>query len=321
MKFFDGYDVEHTLSMQRCIQLMEDAFTELSDGGAIQVLRTAVRLDGGNIMGVMPAASPSKQVAGTKIISIFQGNFNKGLPSHMGIVVVIETETGFVKGIVDGESVTGIRTAAVSAVATKLLARKDAKTIAFLGSGLQARKHLEAIRLVRPIESVTVWDINAESAERFAKAMTEQYGIPVTICSTSTEAVKDADIICAVTSAKQPVLFGADLKPGVHINAVGACTARDRELDTECLVKGRLFGDSVDSVNNEAGDYLIPLNEGAITADKFESTIGDVLTGRAQGRRSDSEITIFEALGLAIEDLFAADFVIDYCEKQKEVTE
>jgi ornithine cyclodeaminase len=223
--------------------------------------------------------------------------------------LVFETFTGQLVAAADGDAVTAIRTAAVSAVATELLSNKNAETLALLGSGRQARKHLEAIRLIRNIKKAFVWDIDTKSAIRYAAEMGEKFHLPVEVCQTSGEAVRGADIICTVTSSKEPVLFGKDVKDGAHINAVGACSANVRELDTETLVKGKVYADRMESILNEAGDFLIPLGSGAIGKEKIAGELGDALLGKIEGRRNTEEITIFEALGLAVYDLAAVDYL------------
>jgi len=311
MIFIDGKQVEALLDMESCIGLMRETLVDLAEGRALQVLRMLLPLEGGNLLGVMPGAILPKNVAGTKVISVFPGNFQRGLPSHQGVVLLFETLTGELKAIVDGESVTAIRTAAASAVATDLLARKDAATLAVIGSGLQARTHLEALLLVRDIHTVYVWDIDAGSAQRYAAEMSEKYRIAVIVCESSSQAVKEADIICTVTAAREPVVFGSSIKPGAHINAVGACSASARELDTEALANARIYADRMESLLNEAGDFIIPFNQGAITKEIIAGELGDALAGKIAGRLNDSEITIFESLGIAVYDVAAADYVFD----------
>jgi ornithine cyclodeaminase len=311
LNFISGDQVTEILDMQTCIQLMRETLSALSRGEAIQVLRTAMRLEGRNVLGVMPSALLAKNVVGTKVITIVPDNAYKGLPSHQGVVVVFEAETGSLKAIVEGETVTAIRTAAVSAVATDVLSRKDANSLAILGTGVQARMHLEAIRLVRKIDQVYVWDRRPESAVKYSKEMSEKFDISVVPCATAEEAVKHADIICTVTAAKEPVLFGRHVQKGAHINAVGSCTPDCRELDTELVKASKLYTDRMESANHEAGDYLIPLREGAIDETHLLGEVGDVLLGKIPGRQDGEEITVFEALGLAVEDLAAADFVIN----------
>jgi ornithine cyclodeaminase len=310
MLFINGDIVEKELLMKSCIDLMRKILVEYSRREALQVLRTAMKIGEKKILGVMPSALMSQQVAGAKIITVFPSNYQKGLPSHQGVVVLFETETGALKAIVDGEAITGIRTAAVSAVATAVLAREDAHILCVMGSGLQARRHLEAIRLVRTITEVRVWDINKAAAALYAEKMQARHGIPVYDCSENPErAVSGADIICTVTAARQPVLFSGYVSPGAHINAVGACAAADRELDTELVRRARFFGDSIESVTRESGDFIIPLQEGAISERHLLGEIGQVLSGELPGRVHSEDITVFEALGLAVEDLAAADYI------------
>lgn len=311
MIYISGELVRELLDMKSCIKLMNDTFFALAKKECTQILRTALSLEERNILGVMPSSISSKKIAGAKILTVCPDNFNKGLPSHQGLVVVFETETGSLKAVVEGDAITEIRTAAVSAVATELLSRKDSKVLAILGSGLQARKHLEAIKLVRQIEYVTVWDINLDSAKKYSAEMSERFGIPVRVCKTTEEAVKDADIICTVTAAKEPILMGRHVKKGAHINAVGACNRNYRELDSELIKNSKFFSDSIESTINESGDFLIPLEEGVINKDHILGEIGDIILGKINGRKNYDDITIFEALGLAVEDLAAADFVIN----------
>ena len=311
MIYISGDQVKEYLDMQTCIRLMRDTLSALSRGEAIQVLRTAMKLEGRNVLGVMPAALISKNIAGTKIITVFPNNSHKGLPSHQGVVVVFEAESGTLKAAVEGNEITAIRTAAVSAVATDLLSRPDSKSLAILGTGVQARMHLEAIRLVRNIEQVFVWDRNMESATKYSKEMSEKFDIVIQPCATTEEAVKEADIICTVTAAKEPVLFGRHVKKGTHINAVGSCTPDCRELDTELVKNCKLYTDRMESAIHEAGDFIIPLKEGAISQEHLLGEIGDILIGKIMARQSCDDITVFEALGLAVEDLAAADFVIN----------
>jgi ornithine cyclodeaminase len=311
MKFIDREQVEALLDMKSCIVLMRKALIDLAEGNAKQALRMAMPLGGGNFLGLMPSSMASKNIAGVKIITIFPGNFQKGLPSHQGMVLVVETLTGSLKAMVDGEAITGIRTAAVSAVATDFLARKNVQSLAVIGSGLQARKHLEAVRLVRDIKMVFVWDIDAASAKRYADEMAGKFSLPVEVCGTSGEAARNADIICTVTAAREPVLFAKDIKSGAHINAVGACRPDARELDTETIVKGKLYADRMEAILNEAGDFLIPLSEGAVSKEKISGELGDALLGKINGRQGDDEITIFESLGLGVYDLAAADYLVN----------
>lgn len=311
MIYIDNKNVEQILTMEKCIEVMRRALVDLAEGKALQPLRTAMRLGNGNVLGLMPGCLPKQGVVGSKIITVFPHNHSEGLPSHQGVVLLFDVTDGHLKAIVDGIAITAIRTAAVSALATDVLARKAAANLAILGAGTQARTHLEAMLLVRDISQITVWDYHEEAAQRFVTEMSESYNVKIKCCSKVKQAVQDADIICTVSLAQQPILKVEWLKEGAHINAVGACTPNAREIDTATVVKARLFVDSVESAVNEAGCYLLPLAEGAITETHILGEIGDVLAGMIDGRTNEKEITLFKALGLAIEDLAAASFIYD----------
>jgi ornithine cyclodeaminase len=306
-------EVTERLGMTKCIDLMRELFREISGGSISHKLRMAMPVERGKLLGIMPGYVPPENSLGAKIITVYHENSGKGLPSHQGIVAVFDADSGSLKGIVDGMSITAIRTAAVSAAATDVLAKKDAKSLALLGSGLQAHTHLEAISCVRNIETVRVWSRNREKAAAFAEAESRRRGCGFTVCDTAGEAASESDIICTVTASPAPVLEGRQVQPGAHINAVGACRPADRELDSSCVAKALFFGDSRQSVINESGDYLFPLNEGLIRAEHFLGEIGDVMTGKIPGRRNDTDITIFEALGLAVEDIVCASWLLNGC--------
>ena len=312
MQFFDKNQVTELLDMTGCIGLMRDTLMDYSSGKTIQILRTAMPLGPKKILGLMPSANTNLSIAGTKIITIFHDNFQRGLPSHQGAVVLFDMDDGHLKAILDADAITGIRTAAVSAAATDVLARKDSHILCVLGSGLQARRHVEAMCLVRDITEVRVWDISQESVKRFKADMEAKHGIPVMDCCDDVQkAVEGADIICTVTAAHEPVLFGAHVAAGAHINAVGACLKMNRELDTEVVRKSRFFCDSRESCMNEAGDLLIPIEKGELTEAHLLGDVGKVLNGEIQGRLSDADITIFEAQGLAVEDLASANYIFE----------
>ncbi|MCL2563325.1 MAG: ornithine cyclodeaminase family protein [Oscillospiraceae bacterium] len=309
MKYLSEQDVRAKLSMSTCIGLMRDLFTNIAAGGITHKLRTVMPIAQGKLLSAMPGHLPYQGSAGAKIITVYHDNWTHGLPSHQGIVVVFDAETGAIRGLVDGIAVTAIRTAAVSAVATDALARPDAASLALLGAGLQAAAHLEAISLVRKLDAVKVWSIDRAEAERFAARETEKHGITIRVCSTAEEAAGDADIVCTVTSSKTPIL--EDVAPGTHINAVGACQPPDRELTSALVAKARLFGDSVQSMSNESGDYLFPLTEGIIEQEHLLGELGDVLVGNLPGRISADDVTLFKSLGLAVEDIVCASWLLE----------
>lgn len=311
MRIINHAQVEQALDMQHCIGLMKEALTALANGDAKQIVRPVLPLYENNVLGMMPAYLASRKIAGVKILAVFPENYQKGIPSHQGQMLVFETETGSIKALVDAESLTGIRTAAASAAVTEALARPDASRLAILGAGLQGRRHLEAIRLVRKLREVTVWDIRPEAAARYAEEMSRRTGLPVRVCTSAGEATNDADIVCTLTPSREPILSAADVKPGTHINAVGACTPDARELASDLMAAGRLFVDWKPATLVEAGDYLLAVQDGSITEEHILGEVGQVLSGTLPGRVSDNDITIFEALGQAVEDLIVADFVAE----------
>lgn len=312
MYFFDRSQVLELLDMPGCINLMRDTLVDYSTGKTIQVLRTAIPLAPGKIMGLMPSANTNLGIAGTKILTVFHDNFKRGLPSHQGAVVLFDMDDGHLKAVMDADGITGVRTAAISAAATDALAKKDAHVLCVMGSGLQARRHVQAISLVRKITEIRVWDISLESAKRFQAEMEQTYGIPVfDCCDDVRKAVEGADIICTVTASKDPILFGEHITAGAHINAVGACLKHNRELDAEAVRRSRFFCDSRESCMNEAGDLLIPIEQGELTEEHLLGEIGQVFNGEIAGRVSESDITIFEAQGLAVEDLASANYIYE----------
>lgn len=240
---------------------------------------------------------------------MFPGNHGTEYDSHQGVVVLFEMEHGLPVAIMDASEVTAIRTAAATAVATRILARADAEELAILGTGVQARTHLEAMLEVRRIRTVRVFSRDETRRRRFAEAAARRHDVAVTASETAQAAVAGADIVCTTTSAREPVLLGEWLEPGMHINAVGSSVKITRELDTAAVVRSRLYVDRKESTINEAGDYLMPAAEGAIDESHIVGEIGDLLSGRGEGRRDDAEITLFKSLGLAVEDLAAAHHV------------
>lgn len=302
--------VQKLLPMKECINVMEEALKALARDNAHMPMRSAMWLpDKAGLLGMMPAFIGGSKVMGIKIVSVFPGNHGTEYDSHQGAVMLFETKHGKPLAIVDASSITAIRTAATSAVATDLLARKDAGDLAVLGSGIQARGHLEAIMLVRRIRRVRVWSLPLDDARQFAGHMSKRHGITVEPVETARAAVQGADIICTTTPASEPILFGDWIMDGAHINAVGSCAPQTRELDTDAVAKSRLFVDRREAALNEAGDFLIPKKEGAIGDDHILGEIGDILVGDLDGRKSESEITLFKSLGLAVEDLASAQYV------------
>ena len=309
MEQMNKQQVLQCLPMKECIRLMRTTLQDYAQGKSRQYLRTVTPLPENKLLGFMPAYLGDHEYFGAKVITVFPGNHQAGLPSHQGSVLLFDAEHGSLHFMADGDAITQIRTGAVSAVATDLLARPDAQRLALLGAGAQGRSHLEAISLIRQLRDVTVWDACLENACRFADEMSKTVSCPIRVCSTAEEAVKNADIICTLTPSPTPILESGWVKPGAHINAVGACSASARELDSALVARCLLYGDSIESVEKESGDYLIPLSEGAIRKEHLLGTIGQLLCGEIAGRASAADITLFDALGLAIEDVACAKYL------------
>ena len=286
------HDVHQLLTMPECIGVMEDALAALARGEAHQPLRSLIRPENASgFLGLMPSYRRGERAYfGLKEVCVFPGNPARGLDTHLGAVLLHSGETGELLAVVNASAVTAIRTAAVSAVATKLLAREDAHTLAIIGTGVQGRSHRESIPLVRDIRDVRMV-AKGENIE---------------------SAVRDADIIVTATNSNQPVIRREWIAPGTHINAVGSSVKTAREIDTDTMKAVSLFVDRRESTMNESGDYLMA----ALTPDSIHAEIGEILTGRARGRSSRDEITLFKSLGLAIEDLASAAFLYEKCSAQ-----
>lgn len=309
-------DVRRLLPMATCIDLMAEALSVLGRGEAENPLRWGMRLpEGRGLLGMMPGEMTTPSALGLKIVSVFPGNHGTAYDSHQGIVALFDPQRGYPIAIVDAAEITAIRTAAVSGLATRLLAREDAGDLGILGSGVQARTHLEAIKTVRTIRRVRVFSPSRVNRERFAATESERH-LTVEAVDSARAAVSGADIICTTTSAREPVLEGAWLEPGAHINAVGSSIAAARELDTAAVVKSSLFIDRRESALSEAGDFLMAKHEGAITDDHIRGEIGEILLGQVSGRQSPEEITLFKSLGLAVEDLAAVHYVYERAKEE-----
>ena len=310
MLAIDGATARSLLPMDRCIDLMADALAGLARGEGANPLRTVVPVpaDAPSALAAMPAVLADPPAMGVKIISVFPGNHGTGIESHQGFVILFEGEHGSPVALIDAIAITAIRTAAVSGLATRLLAREGAADLAILGSGTQARSHLDAMRAVRQVKRIRAWSPHRERLEAFVHEAAEE-GTQVEASESAEAAVNGADIICTVTASATPVLEGSWLAPGAHVNAVGSSLAANRELDTDAVRRARLFVDRRESARNEAGDYLIPLHEGAIGEDHIVAEIGEIAAGMAQGRGGPDEITLFKSLGLAIEDLASARWI------------
>lgn len=303
-------EIRALLSMEVCMELVAAALVALARGEGQNPLRRGMRLENGRgLLGMMPGSTRSPAALGLKVVTVFPGNHTSEYDSHQGVVLLFDPEFGVPLAVLDASEITAIRTAAASGVATRALAREDAGDLALLGAGVQARKHLEAMLLARPIRRVRVFSPRAESRAAFAERESRQHGIRVEAVDSARAAVEGADLVCTLTSSREPVLEGRWLAPGCHVNAAGACMPAARELDTEAVRRARLFVDRRESALNEAGDLLIPIQEGALGAEHIQGELGEVLAGTLAGRGSREEITLFESLGLAVEDLAAATYL------------
>jgi ornithine cyclodeaminase/alanine dehydrogenase-like protein (mu-crystallin family) len=289
MIVLDENDVRASLRMDELIPAMARALADLSAGKAVQPVRAVVPVaDHRGFFGSMPAYNGA---LGAKLVTFYP--YNEGVHTHHGVIVLFRPETGEPLAMMDGRLITEMRTAAVSAVATDLLARRDARTLALIGSGVQAKSHLQALRIVRHFDEVRVW--SPRNAAKFAMAHS------ITAAETAKSAVRNADVVVVATNAQSPCLFGEWVSPGTHVNAVGANRPTWRELDDEILRKSRVFVESRESAVVESGDLI---SGGEIAAE-----IGQLVSGQAVGRRSDVEITLFKSLGTAVEDIASADLV------------
>ena len=307
-----GKDVEELLDPAGCIVAVEQAFLALARGEVFLPLRPVVRPpQASSSLGLMPVYRGHPDPAyGLKVICIVPDNPRRGLDPHQGTVTLLDGETGQPVAIFDASPITAIRTAACSALATRVLARPDARVLAVVGAGHQARAHLRVLPAVLPLAEVRV----VSRRPQRARALAAETG--ARLFASVEEAVRGADVVVTATTAREPVLARAWLKEGAHVNAVGACFPDCRELDAATVADCALFVDRRESAEREAGDYLLALAEGAIGKDHIRAELGEVLAGRAPGRASPTEITVFESLGIAVEDLYAAEYVLRRAEEE-----
>jgi ornithine cyclodeaminase/alanine dehydrogenase-like protein (mu-crystallin family) len=310
----NGEEVTRLLPMPECIKVMRDALAALARGEALVPLRTVMRVPGvSGFLGLMPGYISPREgqegALGLKAVSVFPGNATRGIDTHLGAVLLFEADTGRLSALMDGAAITAIRTAAVSGVATDLLARHDASELAILGAGVQARTHMEAIAAVRQLHRVRIWSRNPEHASALASELRRRFDVSIEAAKSAEAAVREADIVTTVTASPEPILQRAWLKEGAHINAVGSSIPTSREIDTATMAAARLFVDRRESALAEAGDLLIAMREDAVTGDHVQAELGEVIVGKNPGRRSPSELTLFKSLGLAVEDVASAAYL------------
>jgi ornithine cyclodeaminase len=301
-------DVEELLDPAGCLDAMERALVALANGDVFLPLRPMIQPPGeGSVLGLMPVhRGGDRPLYGLKTVAVFPANSARGLDPHQGNVALFDGETGQVVAVMNASPITAIRTAAATALATRVLARDDVRVLAIVGAGHQAKAHLRALAEVRSFDEIRI----ASRTRANAEALAELH--PAARAAESSEdAVRGADVIVTVTSSAEPVLKRAWIADGAHINAVGSCFPHMRELDADTVAASAFFVDRRESAENEAGDYVLALADGAISADHIAAELGDVLTGAHPGRTAPDEITVFESLGLAVEDLFAAEYLME----------
>ena len=312
-------EVSELLPLDECIPVIRDAFIALASGEIHLPLRSIIRPpQAKGLLGLMPSyVSGERPAYGLKAVSVFPGNPAIGKDAHQGAVLLFSGETGELRALMNASAITAIRTAAATAVATDLLARKEADSLAILGSGVQARTHLLAMAEVRGLKHSRVASRHFEHAKKFANEMNHKVPFALEPVETVAEALEEADIIVTTTTAREPIVKRKWIKPGSHLNLVGACVPKAREADGETLAAASFFVDSRESALNEAGDYILAAGEGLIGPDHIRAELGEVLIGAKPGRSSEEEITCFKSLGISVEDLFAAEYLYQKAERLK----
>jgi ornithine cyclodeaminase len=318
LRVLSATDVLRALPMARCLEVVRDATASLARGDIVVPERQQLATGDGVTL-TMSALWPARDAMSTKLNSVYNQNAARGLPTFHGILALQELSTGRHTAIFEASSLTALRTSALIGLATDLLSRKDANTAAIIGAGRHARVQLEAILAVRALTEVRIYSRTSESARAFVEQLSKSdftKGVTLRVAATSAEAAEDADVICCVTNSPTPVLHGKDVKPGTHVNAIGAFTPETRELDSELVRRARIVVDTRDGAREEAGDLLIPLGEGLIDASALDDEIGEVVLGTKPGRTSDDQITIFKSVGSAAFDVGAAVAALETAREQ-----
>lgn len=315
IRFLSGDDVRRCLPMADAIEAVRDAFIQLSSGEACVPQRTRIdveKRDGAALF--MPAYLPASDRLGVKIVSLFEQNRSLGLPFIHALVVIVDGRDGRPLAVMDGERLTALRTGAASGLATDLLARRDARVAAIFGAGVQGRTQLEAACCVRSIERCRVFDTEPQRAEQFAVEMSRSLSVPVRVAESPGEAIRDADVICTATTAGAPVFSDADLDARTHINAVGSYRPEVQEIPSETVERAKIVVDHRPAALSEAGDLLIPIRGGLISEHRIHAELGEIAAGQKTGRTTQDEITLFKSVGVAIQDLAAAQKVLEAAE-------
>ena len=303
MRLIDAAEVRANLTYEVAIPAVRAAMIALAKGETRQLLRSILHFDDGRMFGVMPGAMGDTAVFGAKVLSVFPKNFEVGRPSHQGVVLLFDPVSGELACVAEARTITAIRTAAASAVATDALAGADARRLAVLGYGEQAETHVTAIAHVRSLERVAVWGRSLERAQAFAARMGAELGIETRAVATAEEAVADADVICTVSAASEPILKGAWLAPGTHVNLVGSSFAGPVEADDDLVVRSRFIADYREGVLKQGAEFLHAKAAGLIGDDHVVGEIGEVLAGTLVGRQSADQITVYKSLGHIVQDL------------------
>jgi len=309
MRVIDQDEVRQRLTYELCIPLVRQAMIAFSRGETRQHLRSILPLSEGRVFGIMPGALGPEGLFGAKLISVFAGNFAKGVPSHQGVVVLFDGETGAPVCIAHAGEITAIRTAAASAAATDVLARPGARRLAILGYGEQGWRHVQAIRVVRAISEVRVWGRSPDRAEAFAGRVRDT-GLDARAAASAQETVAEADIICTVSAAPEPILLSDWVADGTHINAVGSSRAGPAEIDNALVARARFFADHREGVLAQGAEFLRARAAGLVGDDHVLGEIGEVMAGTLPGRRSASDVTIYKSLGSIVQDLAAARHIV-----------
>jgi ornithine cyclodeaminase len=306
IRFIGRDEVARRLTYERCIPIVRRAMIALSSGETKQLLRSYIPLSEGRIFGVMPGALGAHAPFGAKLISVFRENAAKGKQSHQGLVFLFDPDSGAPVCVVHGGEVTAIRTAAASAVATDALALPDAHRLAILGTGEQAVTHLRAIAEVRKLSSAVVWGRSLERAQAFVTEHESEFNFTLSAVASVEKAAANADIICTVTAASEPILKGAWLRPGTHVNLVGSSYPGPTEVDNDIVVRSRFIADSREGILRQGAEFLHAKEAGLIGDDHIAAEIGEVLSGKIEGRRSPDEITVYKSIGHIVQDLASA---------------
>jgi ornithine cyclodeaminase len=300
-------DVRRVLSMPDLIQAMRTALIQFSTGAAQQPVRTVLEVGAQKaFFGVMPAELREPPALGTKLVTVFGSNRERGIPTHLATILLHDPGTGALLAVMDGRYITESRTAAVSAVSVDLLARAGARSLAILGSGIQARSHLQAVQCVRSLECVRVWSPTPSRLRAFVDETARAGGVPATAAISARDAVAGADIIVLATSSATPVLMRDWVGDGAHICAVGACRPNHREMPAALVAAARVFVDSRQGAFAEAGDIVLAIVEGVVHRESIAGELGELAAGTIAGRQTDRQITLFKSLGMAVEDVAAA---------------